>query len=148
MANPEQFTVASVSTFLDIIVFIVVVAREMILHIVQNRRGRSLYVGSRPTCSVSRNDFAHCFIFSFYFLLTYFLFAVQKKLVVFEEKCANAVAWNTQMEEMLCFTGNGMLNIKVSSFPLHRQNFQGYVVGLQGSRLFCLHELSMQVKMK
>ena len=82
------------------------------------------------------------------FLIRYTFFILQKKCIVFEEKCANSVAWNTQMEEMLCFAGNGTLNVKISSFPLHQQNFQGYVVGLQGSRLFCLHELSMQVRIK
>nr|AFN42838.1 intraflagellar transport protein 122-like protein [Marsilea vestita] len=73
-----------------------------------------------------------------------FVYDLKKKQIVFEEKCANSVAWNTEKEEMLCYAGNGTLSIKVAGFPVHHQNFQGYVVGFQGSRLFCLHEYAMQ----
>lgn len=38
-----------------------------------------------------------------------------------------------------------MLNIKTADFPVHRQKLQGYVVGFQGSKIFCLNQLSMQV---
>jgi len=49
------------------------------------------------------------------------------------------------MEDMLCYSGNGMLNIKTADFPVHRKKLQGYVVGFQGSKIFCLNHLSMQV---
>lgn len=50
------------------------------------------------------------------------------------------------MEDMLCYSGSGMLNIKTADFPVHRQKLQGYVVGFQGSKIFCLNQLSMQVR--
>ncbi|XP_017740498.1 PREDICTED: intraflagellar transport protein 122 homolog [Rhinopithecus bieti] len=56
-----------------------------------------------------------------------------------QEPNANSVAWNTQCEDMLCFSGGGYLNIKASTFPVHRQKFQGFVVGYNGSKIFCLH---------
>jgi hypothetical protein len=34
------------------------------------------------------------------------------------------VAWNTHYEDMLCFSGNGLLNIKASNFPVHQQKLQ------------------------
>lgn len=53
------------------------------------------------------------------------------------------MAWNTQCEDMLCFSGNGYLNIKASNFPVHQQKMQGFVVGYNGSKIFCLHVYSM-----
>ena len=45
---------------------------------------------------------------------------------------------------MLCFSGNGQLSIKTGDFPIHKQTLQGFVVGFKGSKIFCLHYLSMQ----
>ena len=53
------------------------------------------------------------------------------------------MAWNTQCEDMLCFSGGGYLNIKASTFPVHQQKLQGFVVGYNGSKIFCLHVFSM-----
>lgn len=60
-----------------------------------------------------------------------------------QEPNANSVAWNTQCEDMLCFSGNGYLNIKASNFPVHQQKMQGFMVGYNGSKIFCLHVYSM-----
>lgn len=60
-----------------------------------------------------------------------------------QEPNANSVAWNTQCEDMLCFSGNGYLNIKASNFPVHQQKLQGFVVGYNGSKIFCLHVYAM-----
>ncbi|CAM6125866.1 unnamed protein product [Calypogeia fissa] len=75
---------------------------------------------------------------------TIVVYDLQAKLVTFEDKYASSVAWNTQMESMLCYSGNGKLSIKTGDFPVHRQKLQGYVVGFQGSKIFCLHHLAMQ----
>uniref|UniRef100_A0A7S0VDQ0 Intraflagellar transport protein 122 homolog n=1 Tax=Polytomella parva TaxID=51329 RepID=A0A7S0VDQ0_9CHLO len=63
---------------------------------------------------------------------------------VFEEANANSVAWNSDFEDMFCYSGNGMLTIKTGDFPLHQQKLQGFVVGFKGSKIFCLHYVSMQ----
>ncbi|KAJ9521796.1 hypothetical protein QJQ45_024656 [Haematococcus lacustris] len=66
---------------------------------------------------------------------------------IFEEKNANSVAWNTEFEDMFCYSGNGLLSIKTGDFPLHQQKLQarlGFVVGFKGSKIFCLHYISMQ----
>jgi intraflagellar transport protein 122 len=66
------------------------------------------------------------------------------KELLFTEAGANSVAWNTEMEDMLCFSGNGVLSIKTGTFPLHTQKMQGFVVGFNGSKIFCLHSVAMQ----
>src|SRR4051794_39124383 len=48
------------------------------------------------------------------------------------------------MEEMFCYSGQGQLCIKTGDFPLHKQALQGFVVGFKGSKIFCLHFLTMQ----
>jgi intraflagellar transport protein 122 len=63
---------------------------------------------------------------------------------LWQESGANSVAWNTQAEDMLCFSGNGQLSIKTGNFPLHQQRLQGFVVGFNGGKIFCLHYISMQ----
>eukprot|EP00039_Didymoeca_costata_P007788 m.103931 g.103931 ORF g.103931 m.103931 type:complete len:1184 (+) comp13828_c0_seq5:52-3603(+) len=65
------------------------------------------------------------------------------KELLFSEPHANSVSWNTQNEEMLCFSGNGMLHIKAGDFPIHEQKMQGFVVGFQGSHIYCLHVYAM-----
>ncbi len=51
--------------------------------------------------------------------------------MLFEEKNANSVAWNTDHEESLCFSGGGQLSIKTADFPLHTQKLNGFVVGFK-----------------
>lgn len=63
---------------------------------------------------------------------------------VWAEGGANSVAWNSIHDDMLCFSGNGVLNIKTGDFPLHSQKLPGFVVGFTGSKIFVLHSISMQ----
>jgi intraflagellar transport protein 122 len=44
--------------------------------------------------------------------------------VLLQEPNANSVAWNTHNDDMLCFSGGGLLNIKASVFPVHQQKLQ------------------------
>jgi hypothetical protein len=53
------------------------------------------------------------------------------------------VAWNSECEEMLCYSGNSTLSIKAAAFPPHQQKMLGFVVGFAGSKIFCLHVYSM-----
>jgi len=72
------------------------------------------------------------------------VYDLNTKDLLFEEPNANSVAWNTEMEDMLCFSGSGMLSIKTGNFPIHQQKLQGFVVGFHGSKIFCLHYVAMQ----
>ena len=71
------------------------------------------------------------------------VYDVDSKELLFREPNADSVAWNTEMEDMLCFSGNGMLSIKTGSYPTHHQKLKGFVVGFNGSKIFCLHNLAM-----
>jgi intraflagellar transport protein 122 len=72
------------------------------------------------------------------------VFNLDTKELLFKEPNANSVAWNSEMEHMLCFSGNGLLSIKTSTFPATSQKLTGFVVGFRGSKIFCLHYVSMQ----
>uniref|UniRef100_A0A8C4MDV8 Intraflagellar transport protein 122 homolog n=1 Tax=Equus asinus asinus TaxID=83772 RepID=A0A8C4MDV8_EQUAS len=74
---------------------------------------------------------------------TCLVYDIHTKELLFQEPNANSVAWNTQCEDMLCFSGGGYLNIKAGTFPVHQQKLQGFVVGYNGSKIFCLHVFSM-----
>ncbi|XP_040048107.2 intraflagellar transport protein 122 homolog isoform X1 [Gasterosteus aculeatus] len=74
---------------------------------------------------------------------TLLVYDIVSKELLFQEPNANSVAWNTQCEDMLCFSGNGYLNIKASNFPVHQQKMQGFMVGYNGSKIFCLHVYAM-----
>nr|CAD7571465.1 unnamed protein product [Timema californicum] len=60
-----------------------------------------------------------------------------------QESNANSVAWNSHCEDMLCFSGNNVLSIKAGNFPVHQQKLMGFVVGVCGSKIFCLHVSTM-----
>jgi len=49
---------------------------------------------------------------------------MQTKALLSQDKNANSVAWNTEFEDMLCFSGGGKLSTKTASFPLHQQKMQ------------------------
>ncbi|XP_024523366.1 intraflagellar transport protein 122 homolog isoform X2 [Selaginella moellendorffii] len=72
------------------------------------------------------------------------VYDLQSRTVCYEETSASSVAWNTKLDSMLCYSGNGMLSIKTADFPVHRQKLQGNVVGFQGSRMFSLQNFTMQ----
>lgn len=48
---------------------------------------------------------------------------------MWSEQNANSVAWNSEFEDMLCYSGNGMLSIRTADFPLHQQKLQVGVCG-------------------
>ncbi|KAI9105021.1 WD40-repeat-containing domain protein [Phlyctochytrium arcticum] len=74
---------------------------------------------------------------------TCLVYDAKSKELLYQEADANSVAWNTEMEDILCYSGNGMLHIKANNFPPHQQKMQGFVVGFKGSHIFCLHVYAM-----
>ena len=74
---------------------------------------------------------------------TVLVYDIETKELLFQEPNGNSVSWNTHNEDMLCFSGGGMLNIKAANFPVHQQKVPGFVVGFCGSRIFCLHVYNM-----
>mmetsp|Transcript_104276 Transcript_104276/g.185337 ORF Transcript_104276/g.185337 Transcript_104276/m.185337 type:complete len:1306 (+) Transcript_104276:111-4028(+) len=72
------------------------------------------------------------------------VYDLDSQQLMYQEPNANSVAWNTEMEDMLAYSGSNMLCIKTGNFPPHMQKLQGFVVGFKGSKIFCLHYISMQ----
>lgn len=52
------------------------------------------------------------------------VYSMQTKALLSQEINANSVAWNTEFEDMLCFSGGGKLSTKTANFPLHQQKMQ------------------------
>ncbi|KAI9332491.1 WD40-repeat-containing domain protein [Obelidium mucronatum] len=71
------------------------------------------------------------------------VYCLKTKELLFQEPNANSVAWNSELDDMLCYSGNGVLNVKTGAFLSHQQKMQGFVVGFKGSRIFCLHIYNM-----
>ncbi|KAF5280569.1 hypothetical protein FQR65_LT00320 [Abscondita terminalis] len=57
----------------------------------------------------------------------------------FQEPGTNSAVWNNYYDDMIAFSGNNHLSIKVSGFLPHKQNLVGFVVGLTGSKVFFLN---------
>ena len=62
----------------------------------------------------------------------------------FLDEGATSVAWNSDFEDMLCYTGRNTLNITTGDFPVHSQKLSGFVVGFVSSKIFCLHYQTME----
>jgi hypothetical protein len=62
------------------------------------------------------------------------VYDLRTKEVVMTEPGANSVAFNTELADMLCWSGAGMLSIKSGPFPPHQQRMQGFVVGFKARR--------------
>lgn len=75
---------------------------------------------------------------------TLHVFDLRTKQELFSEPNASSVAWNTDNEEMLCFSGNGTLSIKAGTFPCNVQKLNGFVVGFKGSKIYCLNAQSTE----
>ena len=71
------------------------------------------------------------------------VYDIDTKKLEFQEPNANSVAWNSECEDMLCYSGNNTLSIKAGNFPPHQQKLMGFVVGFSGSKIFSLHVYSM-----
>jgi len=52
------------------------------------------------------------------------VYSMHTKALLSQDKNANSVAWNTEFEDMLFFSGGGKLSTKTASFPLHQQKMQ------------------------
>eukprot|EP00828_Plagiopyla_frontata_P043467 TRINITY_DN678_c0_g1_i2.p1 TRINITY_DN678_c0_g1~~TRINITY_DN678_c0_g1_i2.p1 ORF type:complete len:953 (-),score=153.20 TRINITY_DN678_c0_g1_i2:31-2889(-) len=62
---------------------------------------------------------------------------------IFSEINVTSVAFNTDMDELLAYSGKGLLYIKTENFPATSQKMNGFVVGFKGAKLFVLHYLNM-----
>lgn len=64
-----------------------------------------------------------------------------KKLQEFQDVVS--VAFNSAFEDMMCFSGQNYLSIKVANFNEYKQKFSGVIVGLNASKMYCMYGLSI-----
>ncbi|XP_012279174.1 intraflagellar transport protein 122 homolog [Orussus abietinus] len=70
-------------------------------------------------------------------VLSVFDLHAEMKLKEFQE--VTSVAFNSAFEDMLCFSDLTHLAIKVGNFNEYKQKFSGFVVGHNGSKVYCLN---------
>ncbi len=74
---------------------------------------------------------------------TIFVYDLITQEMIFQDSGVSSVAWNTEMEDILAYSGDGTLSIKTGPFPPSTQKMLGYVVGFKGSKIFSLHYITM-----
>ncbi|XP_037078773.1 LOW QUALITY PROTEIN: intraflagellar transport protein 122 homolog [Pollicipes pollicipes] len=75
---------------------------------------------------------------------TVLVYSVESKELMFQEPNASSLSFNTMCEDMLCYSGNGVLFIKAASYVPYQQKLPGFVVGFSGSKVFVLWNYSMR----
>ena len=71
---------------------------------------------------------------------------LRTKTVKFEDEKATSVAFNSEFEDMIAYSGVGVLSIRTGTCSPNIQKMMGFVVAFEGSKVYCLHYLSMQVR--
>ena len=71
------------------------------------------------------------------------VYDLQTREMLFKEDHAESVAWNSELEDMLCLSGEGCLTVKTGKFPIHARKQKGVVVSFTGSKIFCLDGTAM-----
>lgn len=56
----------------------------------------------------------------------------------------HSVAFNTEYEDMVAYSGASTLSIRTGSFKPYRQRMNGLVVAFQGAKVHCLKNMGMQ----
>lgn len=69
---------------------------------------------------------------------TCLVYSLKNSELLYQELNATTVVWNTCHEEMIGFAGLEFLAIKASTFPVHQQKQQGYVIAFEGPHIYCL----------
>ncbi|WKY05247.1 hypothetical protein Q1695_005901 [Nippostrongylus brasiliensis] len=72
------------------------------------------------------------------------VFDAKTKEVLFEEPNCNSVAFNSDNEEIICYSGSSKLTVRARGYPGHQQRMFGFVVGFSGNKVYCLHIYAMQ----
>lgn len=54
-----------------------------------------------------------------------------------------SAVYNTEFDDLLAYSGNGVLFIRLGAFAPSQQKMQGFVVGFKGCKLFLLHYFVM-----
>lgn len=67
------------------------------------------------------------------------IFDLNTEEILREVQDVNSVAFNFAFEDMICYSGTDYMAIRVANFNEYRQKFSGFVVGHNGSKVYCLN---------
>eukprot|EP01028_Stygiella_incarcerata_P008814 TRINITY_DN3952_c0_g1_i1.p1 TRINITY_DN3952_c0_g1~~TRINITY_DN3952_c0_g1_i1.p1 ORF type:complete len:1238 (-),score=308.25 TRINITY_DN3952_c0_g1_i1:116-3280(-) len=71
------------------------------------------------------------------------VYDIKQGKVLHEFDGATSVSWNSEYEDMLCYSeGHDVVILTANFAPVH-QKMQGFVVGFKGSKVFCLQHTTM-----
>ncbi|CAK5048570.1 unnamed protein product [Meloidogyne enterolobii] len=77
------------------------------------------------------------------------IYDTEKKEIINQEPNMASVAFNSANEDLVCYSGQGVLNIKSHWFTPYQQRLepsqQGFVVGFMGKCVYILHMYSMML---
>lgn len=74
---------------------------------------------------------------------TLFVYDLLSKDLLFQEPSAVSVFWNAYYDDLLSYSGFGVLNIKAGNFPVYQQKMGGFVVGFCGHKIFSMQNSSV-----
>lgn len=67
------------------------------------------------------------------------------KKLLYQEPDVTSCAWNSEVEDSICFAGTNGLTVKIDEFPSHQQRMNGAVVGFQGSQVFSIDKCELHL---
>ncbi|CAI5448171.1 unnamed protein product [Caenorhabditis angaria] len=67
------------------------------------------------------------------------LFDIKTKECILQEPHCNAICFNSNNPEILCYTTHNSLTVRSLTYAGHSQKMQGFVIGFVGNKVFCLH---------
>ncbi|CAD5218534.1 unnamed protein product [Bursaphelenchus okinawaensis] len=71
------------------------------------------------------------------------MFDIVTKELISQEPNITSVAFNSENEDLICYTGENRLFVKAKNFTPYQQRIEGFVVGFTGRRFHCLHTYTM-----
>ncbi|KAJ3323550.1 hypothetical protein HDV06_001574 [Boothiomyces sp. JEL0866] len=74
---------------------------------------------------------------------TCIVYDLATKDILFQDQNISSLSWNAELEDSLCLSGNGELQIKVNNFLSHQQRLEGIAIGFKGAKVFSLYNNTM-----
>ena len=68
---------------------------------------------------------------------------IPSKTIIFKDEKAKSAAFNSDIEELICYCFDGNVYVKTSAFPSLTEKISGVVVGFKGTKVFLLQASNM-----
>mmetsp|Transcript_14117 Transcript_14117/g.26452 ORF Transcript_14117/g.26452 Transcript_14117/m.26452 type:complete len:1032 (+) Transcript_14117:2964-6059(+) len=74
-----------------------------------------------------------------------FIYNLSTQQLVFQDNQVDTVAWNSDMDDVIGYSGNGILSIKAGQFAPSTQKASGFIVGFRESKVYSLQLVKVTV---